>query len=80
MRRRPLFSDLMLCGTDVSLGECPRSGAYVRLCLADLPPLKTLVRSANCNPGGQSQKALERNGFAFCKERSVEVSDPPRSE
>ncbi len=80
IKNGPLFSSVMLCQAEVSLGKCRGSAACIRLCLAELPFRATFVWSENCKPGGQSQKVLESACLFSARNPGVEVSDPPESE
>lgn len=71
----PLFSDVMLCRAEVSLGKFLDSKACTRLCLAELPVLATFVWTRWSKSGSAGEYM-----FVFCKKPVVEVSDPPMSQ
>lgn len=55
IKNGPLFSGVMLCRAEVSLGKCGAKGFVPQSSLL----WQHLYWSKSCEPGGQSQKVLE---------------------
>lgn len=73
-----LFSHVMLCGADVSLGKCPACEACVRLCPAACSENICMEREPQTR--WPESESVGKYMFVFCERPSVEVSDPPKSQ
>lgn len=73
-----LFSHVMLCGADVSLGKCPACEACVRLCLAACSENICMEREPQTR--WPESESVGKYMFVFRERPSVEVSDPPKSQ
>lgn len=78
IRSNLLFSKVMLCRADVSLGKCLDSKAYIRLCLAACSG--SICKEWELQTRWPKSESVGKYMFVFCKEPFVGVSDPPKSQ